>query len=718
MFRPGRLPTHIRAQIEPVLAVVGHARRRLWMQRTFARLTSGLAVPLAALGAWTLTARLGAVQADVDIWVWSGFALLSLIVLFVAHLGRPTWLQAARTTDRAAHGQDRLTTALWLAHEHRSDGWALAQAAAATRFSAQVDVPALFPWRRPAAWPWTVAALVVFAAGMWTPLPWDARVQWLGPQPAQAVDVRLPALPVGFATAADLLGKDMVSLLGADIQLLAEVEAQVEDADTKEWLRQVREVAEGVADGRLDKRQALDKLAELEANRPDKPVDPAATDPTQTPDNPGGETADTAQQRKDQAVRNAVLEAAAAAGKELPNEEDRKAVEKAVKEQDLDALAKLAEKLADRDWSDAEVEKWMKTLEKFADKLKDRKIPDRRKKLADQVDRLQKKRAAQGGLGKADQERLKQARHDLEQLKRDNGDALAAEHEVERLERGARAAADELRRQQEQSRLGQKGGDKAERDKKAAEEAKARAAATKAQARVAAEELRRESQDQQGRQAQRIGEARLKEIREALERAGESDDSRREFERKARAEQPGEGDKSDKGEGGNKSRLTKREPGKPAAPQPPGGEKGEDGKDKGMQLGKGKLEGKSRIELLREGYEQKGQADDGEPEESSKVADSPGTGRGDDREDPTQDRVAGGKREKLTGQKNDGPDVKQTFVDAARKGFSQQGWSDVYAEYSEVAEQMLDAEELPPGRRATVRRYFELIRPRTTTPAP
>ena len=60
----------------------------------------------------------------------------------------------------------------------------------------------------------------------------------------------------------------------------------------------------------------------------------------------------------------------------------------------------------------------------------------------------------------------------------------------------------------------------------------------------------------------------------------------------------------------------------------------------------------------------------------------------------------------------EGPTVKRVFLDAARKGFAKKGWRKVYADYSEVAEEMLDKESLPAGRRAIVQRYFELIRPR------
>jgi hypothetical protein len=69
--------------------------------------------------------------------------------------------------------------------------------------------------------------------------------------------------------------------------------------------------------------------------------------------------------------------------------------------------------------------------------------------------------------------------------------------------------------------------------------------------------------------------------------------------------------------------------------------------------------------------------------------------------------------ERVRGQHGAGPSTKQVFVDAARRGFARTDWREVYREYAEVAEEALDKEGLPPGRKALVRRYYELIRPRT-----
>jgi hypothetical protein len=51
--------------------------------------------------------------------------------------------------------------------------------------------------------------------------------------------------------------------------------------------------------------------------------------------------------------------------------------------------------------------------------------------------------------------------------------------------------------------------------------------------------------------------------------------------------------------------------------------------------------------------------------------------------------------------------------DAAARGFSTSGYRQVFTEYESAVEESLDRAAVPPGRRYLVRRYFQLIRPRT-----
>ncbi len=711
--KPQSWPNDLRVRVEPVLQVLGRVRWRRRLQTAVARLLGWLAVLVALLVPATLLIRVDVA----DVPVAESIAGLTLLAILHALWQRHPWRLLARQVDQQVDGKDALATALWLAESQRRDGWARVQAHAAVALAGRLQPRSLQPWRIPRAWLGVTVATLLLAFAVYAPLDDARRVVGLRRTgPANGLVFALPGGPQPFTSAAALLGEDTTKLLDADARMLADIETQVTDEPTRKWLGDVRKVVDGVADGKLDKRQALEMLAQLDAQKPavpQNPLDPPESKAAQDiapgektsaePKSP--EQVSEAQEQKDQALRNAVAEAAKAAAKAAPKGEEQKLLQEAAEKKDLGLLAKLAEKLANKNLSDKELEQWIKAAEKFAGALKDQKLPDKFKDLADRVDRLQKKRAQEGGLGASDQERLKSGRKELEQLKREHGDVMAAQHQVQRLERGAQGAADMLRRAQQDDRLGKK--ENAEEKKQAQEE-------LKRAMRAAANEMRRENERQQDRQAQRIGQSRMRELREALERTGSKPDlARRQFDKKAgqNGDKPrdGQGEQrlGQKGQKGDEESPEARDARRMAEAKSKESE-GQSGKKDGQKAGKAKLgQGKDgqfdRMEQIRQGYEQTGGPGQGE---------QPGNHKGDEREDSSHKRVAGGKREQLQGQEGAGPDIKKVFSDAARKGFARQGWRDVYKEYSQVADDMLDQEQIPPGRRSVVRQYFELIRPR------
>jgi hypothetical protein len=54
----------------------------------------------------------------------------------------------------------------------------------------------------------------------------------------------------------------------------------------------------------------------------------------------------------------------------------------------------------------------------------------------------------------------------------------------------------------------------------------------------------------------------------------------------------------------------------------------------------------------------------------------------------------------------------EVIYGAAERGFVGKGYQQVFTDYETVAEQVMDKDEIPPGYRFYVRRYFQLIRPR------
>jgi hypothetical protein len=60
-----------------------------------------------------------------------------------------------------------------------------------------------------------------------------------------------------------------------------------------------------------------------------------------------------------------------------------------------------------------------------------------------------------------------------------------------------------------------------------------------------------------------------------------------------------------------------------------------------------------------------------------------------------------------------GPSRAEVIEAGARRGFARTEYHQVFDDYSAVVEETLDTTAVPPARRYLVRRYFELIRPRT-----
>lgn len=730
-----RAPTALRS--------LRRAQRRLWWQRFSLRMVRVAWLPVMAGALALALTRWAVLPQRLDLPTDIVVAALAAASLGFALWHRVALQQTAVRLDAAANSHDSLATAVYLASTQRSDGWAQVQADYAEKLAARLQIPLLLPWPRLGGWGSALLSLAVLAAAMLAP-PQPLQ-PWQPVRPASGVMPELPSAPEAFASAQQAIGEDQAQLLTADARLLREIEEQLTDPATRKWIHDLREVVQAVQEGRIDKRQALEQLAALEAAKPQKPELDAALDGAKNPEGSQGQAADRdpqeAERQRDVAARNAVLDATKQAMAEAPEGEDKKALEKALEQGDLGLVAKALEKLAEKDLDAKTIEKWRKTLEKFADALKDAKVPKKLEELAKKIQRLEQQRAEQGGLNPSDQRRLQEARREAEQLRRDHGDPQAAQRQVQRLERQARQAADEMRRASEQSsRLGKSGqqGDKGQKGQQGEQGQQGQQGGKGQQAmkeamRQAADELRRQDEGQKSRQAQRIGESRMRDLREALSR---EQNQRGQDRRGQPSEQPGglqEGDEPGGRQAAGKERLQKGQSGSkkqsqdqhnsgdPAGePSPEGGQPGQGeksgaaGKKREFRLGSKGLGDKSRTELINEGYEkrsgQRGSGGQGQQQGDggSQAGTTPGQKDGQGKKIGMQ----AARTEKLKGQQGSGPDVKQTFLDAARKGFSRQGWKEVYAEYSQVAEDMLDKEGLPAGRKALVRRYFEKIRPR------
>lgn len=745
-LRPSALQTDVASRVAGVVQLVARARRRVFWQQALRRVVWPLLALATLFACWALGARLGWIAAPHDFGWAAAAAAIAAIGLGAAVAQRLDWMAIAAQIDARAATQDRLSTALELAGAGRRDPWALVQAAEAERVLPTVDLRQLWPTRAPPHLGAVAGALALGVVAAFLPLDGLRDTDHGGT--AAGVALALPVGHAGVVVAAELLGADAIELLRADAAMLEDIESQVEDASTKAWIGNVRKVLRDVESGQLDRRQALERLAELEAARPNAPERQAEAGSEEAGSR---EAAGAAERDRDRAVQKAVAEAVKESLDAAPPGELKEELKKAAEKSDLGALAKVIEKLADRDMSDKELEGWIKTAEKMAKALGLKSTPKEFQELADKVRRLEEKRNAQGGLDAADQRRLQNARRALDALKREHGDVPGAQRQLQTLERATRSAADEMRRNQdERSRLA-KGGKGAADQAQREQQRKELRDQIGRQMQRASDELRRQGQQQRDRQAGRVGDSRVRDLRDALRRAGERDAGRRDFEKRARDEQQqGEG-----GEGGRKPQGGRDQAERDAKGRRQGGQdgqegqdpkagqggKGADGRDKGLgddgladkdgKQGKGKPDGQSgRDRPGGQGNPKPGQRfrlGEGDMPDNSRMrqmadgkpggggageGEGYGEGSGPEHGEGKVKGATAARTEKVKGAEGDGPSIKRTFVDAARRGFAKTGWRDVYGDYAEVAEEMLDKEALPPGRKALVRRYYELIRPR------
>ncbi|HVU04458.1 MAG TPA: hypothetical protein VHE30_22025 [Polyangiaceae bacterium] len=390
-----------------------------------------------------------------------------------------------------------------------------------------------------------------------------------------------------------------------------------------------------------------------------------------------------------------------ARGLESPADLDTSALDEALddvaKELDKSGLAKpVARALADKRLTDAEhamedLAKRVETAKKAVDKqkleelrkslekasqaaaAKSAKATQERSELEERRKRLLKKKE-NGGLTPSEQAELNRTERRLERLNRDQGRSDAAREGLSGLDKDLAKAASDLMKEL---------GDSAQDLRQSAEDIH-RTADRKLSDEQKKEMLRRvEELRQMLRQEGQAGRDRLKRMMAFGQRArGQSGQSSGQ----GRGQGHGQGGQGKDGQGQTELRLGRGQPGGPG----------------GLVIGPG------------------GASMPGQGSESGGPGSGPGGGgeewgTGHD-ENVRGDKTAlAGKTEDTTAQAVDtgqGDSTSQVIYGAAERGFVGRGYKKVYADYENVAEEVLGHDEIPPGYRFYVRRYFQLIRPR------
>jgi hypothetical protein len=608
------------------------AGRRLRHRKLLGRAALLLPLPLGYSALALAAIKLGKLDTDAQApLLYAGVALVAFVAVacLIAWLRPPARWAGALLLDQHHGLNGRLATALELSEtEERSSlvGLAIEDAIAAAK---QLDVRRAVPLAVPRElWVSAALALLVFAIGI-----------------VELRTTRILPPPTSFEPL--VMAADDLELFGAMADELAK---KSEDPSARSAIRRFNSLIEDIAARRVDRKDALSRLAELEAEL--------------------GKSLDADQEARklglDGISRELSRSGLSRPAAEALEAERLKDAEKALRE--------LAERLkrADKPPSRAELDRLRQALERAGNVSLDRNqaLEQRQRELEEERKSLLKKHKGDEKAMARDPKAQENSRK-LERLERDKQRAQKATKELSDLDRQLAEAAQALK-QEQQKQAQKQGAEKLER---------------------AAESMNQMARRQLSEQEKRELLQRLRDLREVVRRQGQGGSDRnrqmQKFSERARGKRGGKG--QGEGEG-----------------QQPGG-KG--GSQRGQRAGVELLEVPTMAQVPGEGAGRPGGSEKGGGERGS--GDKAGTGHdAASRGDPTKplgethDVAAAGID---TGQ---GTASAEVIYGAAERGFVGKGYREVFDQYETVAEDALEHDAIPPGYRFYVRRYFQLIRPR------
>jgi len=332
------------------------------------------------------------------------------------------------------------------------------------------------------------------------------------------------------------------------------------------------------------------------------------------------------------------------------------------------ALRELAERLKRKQNppSKAELEKLRSALQKASSAASEHQsgIEQRRKELEEEQQSLLKKKQQPGDNAAKTDQKLAENKRKLERLGREKQRADKSQQKLSELDKQLQEAARQL--MQDAQAAGQS-------------------------LESAAEDVNRMGKQQMSDEQKKEMLKRLQELREVLRQQGkggkEQMDRMQRFGERARGgakQQPGQAGKPGSGTQPGQLRLSHGQSDGPSIDVPTPGSSPGTGKESQGDGQPGDANGKS----YGTGHD-------------DKLAGDPTKLDG-----KTQDVSAAGVD---SGQ---GAASAEVIYGAAERGFVGRGYQKVFTDYQTVAEQVMTQDEIPPGYRFYVRRYFQLIRPR------
>jgi hypothetical protein len=445
---------------------------------------------------------------------------------------------------------------------------------------------------------------------------------------------------------------DLEPELQAAAQLAAEANKSG-DEDMKQLAKQVNQLLQQIDAEELTRKQAFDKLAELE-NKYLKAND------------------------KDLEYLKQKLRKA---GTELSNSKLLAEAGKALKQEDLAEARKELEKLAadaekraaDAKWDQKQREEAAKALEAAA---REQQRSDEEKKQQQEEQRLReeerqlKKQLAERPNDQELQRRLERNQRELQRLEREKQQRAEMQRQLQRLQRELEKAAEQMRQKLSPQALKQL----AEQMRQMENQITKLTNEQRAQMQIAEikEVLRRAGRSGSGKDGDgKQGDGKSQGM--AQSKPSKGGEQLREFDKRAGGNKPdtfllgGNGDKSD-------SRLLLPMP-MGAGDKPGGGDK--------------------------RGNEMPGGNGDGIGNQHDPNLQGDATRMNTERHDT-----------RVNGKEGAGPSRSQTILGSAEKGFASSGYKRVYGDYTAVVEEVMSKEKVPPGYRFYVKRYFQLIKPR------
>lgn len=452
-----------------------------------------------------------------------------------------------------------------------------------------------------------------------------------------------------------------------DIELFREMAQELEeknkDPEVLAAVRKFNQLIEDIAQRRLDRVEVFKRMEELER------------------DLLKGAEAD----------REALDEGLKHLAKELEKSDLSKPVASAMEQKNLEDAEKAMRELADKLKNKRDPPS-KQQLDKLRDALKQasksnaeraKRLDEQRKKLEQERKRLLKKQQDKQ-LSQNDKRLLQKKDRQLERLNREKDRNDRARRQLSRLDRELAKAAEDLLREMGMS----------------AEDLE-----------NAAEDLNRMAKEEMTEQEKEELRRRLQELRELMRQQGKGGKERMQrllkFGQRARGGKPGKSGQ--------------------------GGQDGQDGKGQGMKpggkggdmlvMGPSGAGGKS-IPIPGSGSGQgEGQGQgQGQGQGSGDQPGGQGAGQGGESYGSGHDENLKGDKSDLKGQTKDvtaagvdtgeGTASSEVIYGAAQRGFVGRGYKQVYTDYKTVAERVMNEDEIPPGYRFYVQRYFQLIRPR------